>query len=154
MPSEDREAEFAATTAAAVEDAVESIPDHGPDDIAAAAEIRTWFQLLKTIGAAAETKVMRACWRIRQAHPDAEDFGRFVHTQLDGLMAPRKAWLLADTWEVASKNRKIAELAARKPDKAIRVRAGLHRRRRGGRQRPPRSCPSPSTTTTARSSRC
>ncbi len=119
VPSEDREAELAATTAAAVQDAVESIPDHGPDDIAAAAEIRTWFLVLKTVGAAAETKVMRACWRIRQAHPDAEAFGRFVHTQLDNLMTPCKAWLLADTWEVARKNRQVRELTKNKPGEVI-----------------------------------
>ena len=119
VTSEEREAAIAASSAAAVRDAVESVPARGPDDLAAAAEIRAWFLTLRTIGTAAETAVMRACWRMRQAHPEQDDFGRFVFNELEGCMTPRKAWLLADTWEVARKNRKVHELAASQPDRAV-----------------------------------
>ena len=121
---EDREAAAAETLAAATREAVsgaiaDSVAGHVSDDMAAAAEIRAWHLTLRTIGSAAEAAVMRACWRIRQAHPDTEEFGRFVFNELGGCMTPRKAWLLADTWEVARKNRKVHELAASQPDKAV-----------------------------------
>ena len=121
---EDRDAAaaetLAATTREAVSDAIaDSVRAHLPDDLAAAAEIRAWFLTLRTIGTAAETAVMRACWRIRQAHPDADDFGRFIFNELEGRLTPRKAWLHADTWEIARKNRKVHELAASQPDKAL-----------------------------------
>ena len=90
-----------------------------PDDMAAAAEIRAWHLTLRAIGTAAETAVMRACFRIRVIHPAMDDFADFVYRQMPNVMTAKRAWLLADTWDVARKNRKLHELAASRPDRAV-----------------------------------
>ena len=65
-------------------------------------------------------EVLEAAWVIRRAHPEREDFDRFVAAHgLTDVMRPERAWLAAETWEAARRQRALRDLVASRPDEAI-----------------------------------
>ena len=85
----------------------------------AAESIRAWHSMLREISALAEVKVMQAAAAIRGQIPEREDFDAFVGRHLDGVLAPDKAWLMAETWGALARNRQIREFALSKPAEAV-----------------------------------
>ena len=94
--------------------------DAGPlTAIEAAESIRAWYTMLREISALAEVKVMAAAAAIREQIPEREKFDVFVGRHLHGVLEPDLAWLMAETWGVAQKNRAIREFATSKPAAAV-----------------------------------
>ena len=104
--------------ATAVAEQVASAPP--PATAAAAVQtIRTCRGLARVLWEAIEAKVLEACWVIRREHPDRPAFVAYVARQLDGEMDPERAWLAAETWDVARSNRRVRELAVDRPTDAM-----------------------------------
>ena len=82
--------------------------------------IRAWHDAMRTLSAIAEAQVMQACWVIRREHSDRGDFDAFCAAQgLAPIMGAPQAWLMAETWDVARRQRPLRELAADRPTDAI-----------------------------------
>ena len=82
--------------------------------------IRAWHDAMRTLSAIAEAQVMQACWAIRREHSDRPDFDAFCAAQgLGTIMGAPQAWLMAETWDVARRQRPLRELAADRPTDAI-----------------------------------
>ena len=105
-----------------VEQQVANLGLDDPDSmgsLVAAARIRAWHESLNAVFAVAEADIMECCLAIRRNHPSREAFGTFVGVHLAGVLTAAKAWLLADTWEIARRHRPVRELVNREPQKAI-----------------------------------
>ena len=66
----------------------------------------------------AEAQVMESAWVIRRNIPDRRAFDAFVAAEAP-VLAPDKAWLMADAWEAARRNRGMRELVDADPAAAI-----------------------------------
>lgn len=85
----------------------------------AVAVIRGWHETLRTLSAVAEVQVMAACWRLRQIAPSRETFEEIVTEDLEGVLRPNRAWVLADTWDAARRQRAVSRLVSVDPSSAI-----------------------------------
>ena len=90
----------------------------------AAQRVRAWHETLRTLSAIAEAQVMEAMWVIRREYPKRAAFVEFVAARV-GIVAPRRAWLMAQTWDAARRNRNMRRLAETQPDEAIEFARGL-----------------------------
>lgn len=108
-------------TAVALRTAVDAV--HGEDTPAtaleAASRIRVWHDALRALSAMAEARLMAAAWRIREDIPERSQFDVFVGAHLKGVLAPDRAWLMAQTWDVASRHRQIRDFANAAPAEAM-----------------------------------
>lgn len=109
--------------AAALEHAAPARPgaaDAEPPSVAAAlARIRAWHSALRAVARVAEAQIMAACWVIRRAAADRGDFERLVAGELAGVLAPDRAVAMAETWEVARRQRALRDLALADPGDAM-----------------------------------
>ena len=87
--------------------------------------ILAWRSALTAISAVAEAQILACCAAIRREHPERDEFRAFVSRRLSGSMDPDRAWLMADTWAAARKNRQLRELVARAPAEAIEFVRGM-----------------------------
>ena len=85
----------------------------------AVAVIRGWHETLRAISAIAECRVMAAAHVIRREFPDRGEFDAVFETHLAGILDASRGWLMAETWEIAQKNRSIREFARSKPAEAV-----------------------------------
>lgn len=85
----------------------------------AVARIRVWHDALRALSAMAAARLMAAAWRIREDIPERAEFDVFVESHLRGVLAPDRAWLMAQTWGVASKHRQIRDFAQAAPAEAM-----------------------------------
>ena len=85
----------------------------------AAARIRSWRDILAVVGTMAELQVMAAALTIRRDYPERAAFDAFCRSELDGVLAAEKAWVYAETWEVARRQRALREFAEASPAKAV-----------------------------------
>ena len=98
----------------------------------AAHRIRAVHETMVAISRIAEAQVMEAAWTIRREHPDRDAFERFVAERV-GVLAPEKAWLMAQTWDAARGSPELRDLARTRPADAMDfvrgyVEAGLQER--------------------------
>lgn len=88
--------------------------------IGAAHRIHAWHTTLTEVARVAHAQIMESWWVIRREHPERPDFDAFLAAQgLDRFADPEQAWLMADTWDVARKQRSLRDLAADHPSDAI-----------------------------------
>ncbi len=80
--------------------------------------IKAWHATIRQLMAVAEAQVMEALWVIRREHPGQARFAEFLASQ-DSPVAPDKAWLMAQTWDAARRNRGLRELTRAAPDQAL-----------------------------------
>ena len=106
--------EIAATMVAAL-----SGPERTLSAIQAVERIRAWHDAMRQISAVAEAQIMAAAWAIRCEIPDRAAFAVFVSGHLDEILTVDRAWLMAQTWDVARRQRPLRELAADRPSDAI-----------------------------------
>lgn len=85
----------------------------------AVARIRVWHDALRALSAMAEARLMAAAWRIQEDIPERAQFDSFVGAHLKGVLAPDRAWLMAETWSVASQHRQIRDFAQAAPAEAM-----------------------------------
>lgn len=77
--------------------------------------------IARAVCATIHGEVLEAAWVIRRAYPERAAFERFVTgCGLAEVMPPSRAWLAAETWEVARRQRALRELVADRPNEAIR----------------------------------
>lgn len=76
----------------------------------AAARIRVVHEQLRRVSHLAEAQLMEAAWTIRGEIPERAAFDAFVAEHAP-VLDPGRAWLMADTWAVARRSRKLKELA-------------------------------------------
>lgn len=102
--------------------AMTALLEEPPGDLSAiqaVERIRAWHEAMRRLSSVAEAQVMASCWAIRRAMPDRERFQVFVGGHLDGILEADRAWLMAETWDVARKQRSLHELAVDRPSDAI-----------------------------------
>ena len=80
--------------------------------------IRAWRSLLQAVVGVAEAQVMAACWVIQRDTPDREAFDAAARSVPD--LPPARAWAMAETWEVARRQRAVRTLALDSPAEAVR----------------------------------
>ena len=102
--------------AATVAHALPSAPATALD---AVASIRVWRDAARALSSLVEARVMEAAWTIRREYAEHGAFVAFVGARLGGVMDPERAWLMAETWDVARRNRSLRELATRRGDEAM-----------------------------------
>ncbi len=90
-----------------------------PSAAAALARIRAWHSALRAVARVAEAQIMAACWVLRRAAADREGFERLVAGELAGVLAPERALAMAETWEVARRQRALRDLALADPGDAM-----------------------------------
>ena len=83
-------------------------------------ELRRVQAICNTMHAVAqvlEAQMMESLWKISKEVPERPAFERLVreHTNLQ----PERAWLMAQTWESARRNRDLRELALDRPSEAL-----------------------------------
>ena len=89
--------------------------------IQAAHRIIAWHGVAKAIFTMIHGEIMQAAWIIRREHPEREDFDRFVAAHgLTDVMSPDRAWLAAETWEVARSQRSLLAVVTERPEEAMR----------------------------------
>lgn len=88
--------------------------------VEAVGRIRAWHEVLQSLAAAAEAQIMEACGVIRRHHPEKDVFEALVARELDGILPPARAWLMAETWGVARKQRDLRQLVSHRPQQAMR----------------------------------
>ena len=106
----------ARTAAAAQVDLQDAEP---PSATVAFARIHAWHEALRAIAGVAEAQIMAACWAIRRDIPDHETFKLAIERNLAGILQPDRAWAMAETWDVARRQRSLRALAMDNPDGAI-----------------------------------
>ena len=89
-----------------------------PAGLAAAQQIRAWYELSQQFTAVIEAQVMEALWTIRRELPDDRDFDEFI--RLETPLAPKQARISVQAWSVARKSRPLRELVSR-PSEALRL---------------------------------
>lgn len=87
--------------------------------IQAVERIRAWHETMRALSAVVEAQVMEACWCIRRELVDRNLFDAFVGGHLDGMVEPSRAWLMAETWDVARRSSPLRAFASRQPSEAI-----------------------------------
>lgn len=80
--------------------------------------VRAIFDTARAVAQALEAQLMESLWTIRREIGD--DQARFElligsHTDVD----PRRAWLMAETWDNARRNRNLRTLASQQPSHAL-----------------------------------
>ena len=88
--------------------------------IGAAHLIHAWHTTVREVAPVAHAQIMESWWVIRQEHPERPAFDAFLHAQgLDRFSDVDQAWLMADTWDVARRQRSLRDLAADHPSDAV-----------------------------------
>ena len=110
------------STALAVPDAADALPepaswDPQPEVLAAAARIVSLYETAVALAAAIEAQVMEALHEIRRHAPDDEAF-MVVVSELTPLRGP-EALRMAQTWDVARRQRDLRSLAETRPREAM-----------------------------------
>ena len=79
--------------------------------------VRAISRAFRVIAEALEAQLMESLWKIRKEVPERPAFERLIreHTNLK----PERAWLMAQTWESARRNRPLRELTLDRPDQAL-----------------------------------
>lgn len=89
--------------------------------VQAAHRIIAWHGVAKAIFTMIHAEIMQAAWIIRREHPEREDFDRFAEAHgLTDVMSPDRAWLAAETWEVARDQRSLLAVVTERPEEAMR----------------------------------
>lgn len=88
--------------------------------VEAIGRIRVWHETLKTLAAVAEAQIMESAWVIRRQYPDKAAFEQLIERELDGILPPARAWLMAETWAVSRRQRDVRQLVSDKPHQAMR----------------------------------
>ena len=79
--------------------------------------VRAICHTFRIMAEALEAQLMESLWRISEKVPERPAFDRLIreHTNLE----PQRAWLMAQTWESARRNRDLRELTLDRPDQAL-----------------------------------
>ncbi len=79
--------------------------------------IRAVCGLARAVSQMLEAQLMESLWKVRREVSERGAFEGLIrsHTELE----PGRAWLMAETWEVARRNRELRELAADRPREAM-----------------------------------
>lgn len=80
--------------------------------------IRAWHAMLAHIRGVAEAALMHAAWTIREEYPERAAWDDYLSATLPRMDSGR-LWLMAETWEVARRQRAVRELVDARPHEAV-----------------------------------
>ena len=89
------------------------------------AEIRACQTIWQGMAVQIEARVMDACRRIRGVYADRDAFSEFVSYELHGILEPNLAWQMANMWEAARHDHKVAQLVVEAPETALALVSGF-----------------------------
>ena len=79
--------------------------------------VRAISHAFRVIAEALEARLMESLWKIRKEVPERPAFDRLIREHTD--LQPERAWLMAQTWETARRNRPLRELTLDRPNEAL-----------------------------------
>ena len=80
--------------------------------------VQAIFDTARAVSQALEAQLMESLWKIRREVGDNQNNFEILIGSNTGL-DPKRAWLMAETWDVARRNRDLRALASQKPSEAI-----------------------------------
>ena len=93
--------------------------------VTAVAEIRACHTLWQGMAVQIEARVMDACRRIRDVYADRDAFSEFVGYELAGVLDANLAWQMANLWEAARHDHRVAGLVVEAPETALALVSGF-----------------------------